>query len=143
MYKQTGESLNMSSTPDNKIVTVTYQSIILTQLKMLMAAHSYNDVETTWQVAKATYPALPPEVKTDPEVKQQYTNIINGLYNLKQNCKTIDKNLTRRILIRKRREFLLNSLDIFIDKIHESMAKNNWYVQDHTIKAKNEGIKEF
>jgi len=131
----------MSNTPENKIVTVTYQSIILTQLKMLMAAHSYNDVETTWQVAKATYPALPPEVKKD--VTQQYHQIINGLYNLKQNCKTIDNNLTRRILIRKRREYLLNNLDNFIENIHESMAKNNWYTQDHTIKAKNEGIKEF
>jgi NurA-like 5'-3' nuclease len=101
---------------------------------MLMAAHSYNDVETTWQVAKATYPALPPEVKKD--VTQQYHQIIQGLYNLKQNCKTIDKNLTRRILIRKRREFLLNNLDKFIEKIHESMAKNNWYTKDIATKPR-------
>jgi hypothetical protein len=72
----------MSTGQENKIVTVTYQSIILTQLKMLMAAHSYNDAETTWQVAKATYPSLPPEVKKDPKVTQQYTHIVNGLHSL-------------------------------------------------------------
>ena len=132
----------MTTTPENKIVTVTYQSIILNQLKMLMAAHSYNDAETTWQVANATFYALPPEVQKDAE--PIFKDIITGLTELHKNCKTIDNNTTRRLLQRERKIFLINNNTKLIKAIHDSMAKNGWYVQDHTVRpADGKGIQRI